>query len=382
MNLQLAFAVGLLVPIAAFSAATGADQRDFFEMRVRPVLAKNCFGCHNSAKMGGLEMSGREALLKGGKSGPALVAGDPEKSLLIQAVAQTHERLKMPPSGKLPEAEIADLRAWIKDGAVWPESAAKSAKPAEYVITPEQRAFWAFQPVRKPELPAVKDQKWARTPIDHFILAKLEEKNLKPVALANKRTLIRRVTLDLTGLPPTPEEVQAFVDDKSKDAFAKVVDRLLASPRYGERWGRYWLDVARYSDDKLNSTQDDPYPNSFRYRDWVINAFNQDMPYDQFIKEQIAGDLLAEKDPEKYQPGLAFYADSPEFQEDRVDATTRGFFGANRGLRAMPRPQIRPDSDQGLLFATWHFPGHGVSRNAARCRQCSRRVSEAQEAGG
>ncbi len=309
-------------------AASVADQRDFFEMRVRPVLAKNCFTCHTTARMGGLEMSGRDALIKGGKSGPAIVPGDAEKSLLVQAVAQTHERLKMPPQGKLAESEIADLRAWIKDGAIWPESApSKNAKAGEYVITPEQRAYWAFQPVRKPDPPAVKDKNWGRSTVDRFILAKLESKNLKPVGMAGKPALIRRATFDLIGLPPTTEEVDAFVRDKSKDAFAKVVDRLLASPHYGERWGRYWLDVARYSDDKLNSTMDEPYANSFRYRDWVIAAFNQDMPYDLFVKAQIAGDQLPEKDPEKYQPGLAFYADSPEFQDDRVDVTSRGFLG-------------------------------------------------------
>ena len=320
--------LGLFLCAGALAATPEDGQRDFFEMRVRPVLAKNCFACHGSARMGGLEMSGREALIKGGKSGPAIVPNDPDKSLLIQAVAQTHERLKMPPQGKLAESEIADLRAWIKDGAVWPAGApANNAKQGEYVITPEQRAFWAFQPVRKPEPPAVKDKGWARGPIDRFILAKLESQGLKPVRGAGKRVLIRRATLDLIGLPPTPEEVEAFVRDESKDAFAKVVDRLLASPQYGERWGRYWLDVARYSDDKLNSTQDEPYANSFRYRDWVIRAFNQDMPYDLFIKAQIAGDLLPEKDPEKYEAGLAFYANSPEFQDDRVDVTARGFLG-------------------------------------------------------
>ena len=318
----------LLLFASTLPAASLAEQRDFFEMRVRPVLAKNCFSCHTTARMGGLEMSGREALLKGGKSGPAIVPGDADKSLLAQAVAQTLERLKMPPQGKLAESEIADLRAWIKDGAIWPESApVKNAKPGEYVITPEQRTFWAFQPVRKHDPPPVKDKNWARTAIDRFILAKLESKNLKPVHPADKRTLIRRATFDLIGLPPTPEEVDAFLRDTSPDALAKVVDRLLASPHYGERWGRYWLDVARYSDDKLNSTMDEPYANSFRYRDWVIRAFNDDMPYDMFVKAQIAGDLLPEKNPEKYQPGLAFYADSPEFQDDRVDATSRGFLG-------------------------------------------------------
>jgi hypothetical protein len=307
-------------------AASVAEQRDFFEMRVRPVLAKNCFTCHTASRMGGLEMTSRATLLKGGKSGAAVTPGDPDKSLLIQAVAQTHERLKMPPQGKLADKEIADLREWIRDGAVWPESAAAPAGTG-YVITPEQRAYWAFQPVRKPEPPAVKDKNWPRGPIDRFILARLEEKGLKPVRTADKHTLIRRATLDLTGLPPLPAEVDAFLRDTSKDAFAKVIDRLLASPRYGERWGRYWLDVARYSDDKLNSTKDEPLPNSFRYRDWVIRAFNEDMPYDVFVKAQIAGDLLPEKDPGKYEPGLAFYANSPEFQDDRVDVTTRGFLG-------------------------------------------------------
>src|SRR5438876_7990323 len=164
--------LALILATPALPAASVADQREFFEMRVRPVLAKNCFACHTSSRMGGLEMSGREAILKGGKSGPAIVPGEPDKSLLVQAVAQTHERLKMPPQGKLAEAEIADLRAWIKDGATWPEAApANTSKGTAYVITPEQRAFWAFQPVRKVEPPPVKDKAWARTAIDKFILA-------------------------------------------------------------------------------------------------------------------------------------------------------------------------------------------------------------------
>ena len=195
------------------------------------------------------------------------------------------------------------------------------------MITPEQRSFWAFQRVRKPAVPPVKDTAFVRNAIDHFILARLEEKGLRPAHAADPRILLRRATLDLTGLPPTPEEVDAFLADRSPDAFAKVVDRLLASPRYGERWGRYWLDVARYSDDKLNSTEEEPYPNAFRYRDWVIQAFNRDMPYDVFVKAQIAGDLLPSDDPLEYQPGLGFYALSPEMQDERVDATTRGFLG-------------------------------------------------------
>ncbi|MEO7144212.1 MAG: PSD1 and planctomycete cytochrome C domain-containing protein [Bryobacteraceae bacterium] len=294
-------------------------------MRVRPVLVKNCYACHTGSQMGGLQLDTREHVVKGGKDGPVIVAGDPDHSLLIQAVRQTHPRIKMPPGKKLSEQEIADLAEWVKNGAVWGASA--PAQPAGYGITDKQRAFWSFQPVRKPAPPAVKDTAWAKTAIDRFVLAKLEAKGLKPVRAADKRTLIRRATYDLTGLPPTPAEVDAFVADKSPAAFATVVDRLLESPHYGERWGRFWLDVARYSDDKLDSERDNPYPNSFRYRDWVIKAFNDDMRYDLFVKAQIAGDSIATDDRARYEPGLGFYALSPEFQDDRVDATTRGFLG-------------------------------------------------------
>src|SRR5258708_2602713 len=182
-----------------------------------------------------------------------------------------------------------------------------------------RRRFGPFRRVRKPAAPPVRNTSLVRNAIDHFILAKLEEKGLKPARPADKRVLLRRATIDLTGLPPAPEEVDAFLADRSPNAFATVVDRLLASPRYGERWGRYWLDVARYSDDKLNSTQEEPYPNAFRYRDWVIEAFNRDMPYDLFVKAQIAGDLLKSGDPLQFQPGLGFYALSPEMQDERVD---------------------------------------------------------------
>jgi len=316
----------VLSTIPAFSA-TADKAEEFFEMKVRPILAKNCFACHTASKMGGLEMSSREALLKGGADGAAIVPGDPDHSLLIRAVRHEDARIKMPPQGQLSSDEIDQLSLWVKAGAVWPKShvsqGTTAAKGDDYVITPEQRNYWAFRPVTKPAPP--KADAWAKTPIDHFIAAKLQEKGLAPVKPANKRTLIRRATFDLTGLPPTPEEVDAFLKDKSARAFAKVVDRLLASPRYGERWGRHWLDVSRYSDDKLDSERDAPHPNAFRYRDWVIQAFNDDMPYDEFVKAQIAGDLLP--NPEKTAAGLGLYALSPEFQDDRVDVTTRGFLG-------------------------------------------------------
>ena len=302
--------------------AAAPTPQEFFEMKVRPVLAKNCFSCHTNSKLGGLDLSTRESLLKGGKSGPAIIPGDPAQSLLMKAVRFEDSKLKMPMGGaKLKPEEIAAIETWIKEGATWPESPKPAVAAKGYVITPEQKAFWSFQPVRKPTLPAVKN---ARSSIDRFILAKLDEKHLKPAPRATRTTLLRRASYDLTGLPPTPEEVDAFLVDKSSNAFEKVIDRLLASPRYGERWGRFWLDVARYSDDKLNSTMDEPQKNAFRFRDWVIEAFNKDLPYDTLVKAQIAGDLLDNKD---LVAATGMYALSPEFQDDRVDVTTRGFLG-------------------------------------------------------
>ncbi|HEY3740994.1 MAG TPA: PSD1 and planctomycete cytochrome C domain-containing protein [Bryobacteraceae bacterium] len=299
----------LALLLLAPSLLPAATSSDFFELRIRPVLAKNCYTCHNGAHMGGLDLNSRESILKGGNTGPAIIAGNPQASLLIQAVKKEHARIKMPPSGPgLKPEEIADLSTWIKDGAIWPTTAAPQQTTKHKQITPEQRAFWSFQPVKPPAD--------SNATID-TILGKSE-----PVA--PKRTLLRRVTFDLTGLPPTPEEADAFLADKSPNAYAKVVDRLLASPHYGERWGRVWLDVARYSDDKLNSEFEDPRPNAFRYRDWVIKAFNDDMPYDTFVKAQIAGDLMGNP---ALIPGLGMYAMSPEFQDDRVDVTTRGFLG-------------------------------------------------------
>ncbi|MEO8369637.1 MAG: PSD1 and planctomycete cytochrome C domain-containing protein [Candidatus Solibacter sp.] len=308
-------------------SAVAADS-DFFEAKVRPVLAANCYGCHTDTQMGGLRLDSAEGLRKGGKSGAPVVAGKPDDSLLIQAIRQTHPRLKMPPGGKLKPAEIEAIAEWVKAGAVWPTGPAPVvSKTPEYVITSQQRAFWSFQKVRKPAVPVVKSAARVQSPIDNFVFAKLEAQGLKPARPADKRILIRRATFDLTGLPPTAEEVDGFLADGSPGAFAKVVDRLLASPQYGERWGRYWLDVARYSDDKLNSTQEEPYPNAYRYRDWVIAAFNSDLPYDTFVKAQIAGDMLESKDPLQYLPALGYYSLSPEMQDERVDATTRGFLG-------------------------------------------------------
>ena len=188
---------------------------------------------------------------------------------------------------------------------------------------------------------------------------------------ADKNVLLRRVYLDLIGLPPTPEQVAAFAGDRSPKALAKVVDQLLASPHYGERWGRHWLDVARYSDDKLNIVADEPYPNAFRYRDWVIQAFNDDMPYDTFVKAQIAADLLPAGDREKLMPALGFYGMSAQYQEDRPDATGQGFSGIDCRMRSVPRSQIRPDSHEGLLLAARSFHQYEAERISARAAPTS-----------
>ncbi|MBM3774111.1 MAG: DUF1549 domain-containing protein, partial [Acidobacteria bacterium] len=290
---------------------------------MRPVLAKHCYSCHSATQMASLRVDSREALVRGGNSGPAIVPGKPEESLLIQTVSHAHARLRMPPPGKLSETEIQDLAAWIRDGAVWP--AAPASASAGGKITAGQRAFWSFQPIQKPLVPEVRNRAWTRSPIDRFVLAKLEAKGIEPVGPADPRALIRRAYFDLVGLPPTPEQVDAFLADQSADSFAKVIESLLASPHYGERWARYWLDIARYADERLASTKDEPYPNSFRYRDWVVQAFNDDMPFDLFVKAQIAGDLLEGVERERVLPGLGFYGLSPELQDDRVDVTTRGF---------------------------------------------------------
>lgn len=281
------------VPAASAPALT-MEQEQFFEKRVRPLLISNCFSCHdNSTQMGSLRLDSRAALLKGGTSGAAIIPGDPEKSLLIRAVCYD-SKLKMPPSGKLTAQQIADLTAWVKMGAPWPEvrrpvSAATSAPGSA-----QSARFWSFQPVKSPPIPVVKNRAWVKSPLDAFILAGLEKKGLIPATPADRRTLLRRATFDLTGLPPTPEEVNAFRADTSPDAFSRVVDRLLASPQYGERWGRHWLDVVRYADsqDARGIGGEGDISEAWRYRDWVVDAFNSDLPYNRFVMDQVAGDLL------------------------------------------------------------------------------------------
>jgi cytochrome c553/plasmid stability protein/mono/diheme cytochrome c family protein len=337
---------------AAATVPPITQDANLFETRIRPLLAANCFACHGESAMSGLRVDSRAGLLRGGETGPAIVPGDPEKSTLLKAVQHAEGFPRMPRGrAKLPAADIEAIADWIRAGAVWPSSgdAAPAPAAAPRVITPEQRAFWAFQPIKKPAAPDVRDAAWPRTDIDRFILSRLERDGLSPVAAADKLTLIRRASLDLTGLPPTPGDVDAFLKDASPDAFDKLVDRLLASPRYGEAWARMWLDVARYGEDDYRSLDPmgrgfNPYPNAHLYRDWVIRSFNDDLPYDQFVTAQLAADLLEGPERVRHLPALGFLGLGPWYYDngaveitraderhDRVDAVSRGFLGITVG---------------------------------------------------
>jgi cytochrome c553 len=321
---------------AAPPARSGrAAAEAFFESKVRPVLAGSCVSCHGAKKQrGDLRLDSRAALLKGGEHGPAVVPGDPDRSLLVQAVRHNHEDVKMPPNKRLPDAEVQALAAWVKDGAVWPEGAASARLR-------EERP-WAFRLLRQVEPPPGPSGQ-SMGPIDRFILARLRERGLQPAAPADRRTLIRRVTFDLTGLPPTPEEVSAFLADRAPGAYERLVERLLASPRYGERWGRHWLDVARYADTG-GFEADHTYPNAWRYRDYVIRALNADKPFDRFLHEQVAGDELWPGDPEAV-TATGLYCVGPvlpesasvlgqleqEWLTDAADTTGAAFLGLTFG---------------------------------------------------
>ncbi|HWE35200.1 MAG TPA: PSD1 and planctomycete cytochrome C domain-containing protein [Isosphaeraceae bacterium] len=309
------------------------DPATDFEVKIRPVLAGTCFPCHGGKKTSqGLRVDSRAALLRGGEGGPAVVPGDPARSLLVRALRHDDDAPKMPPEKALPDAVVADFAAWVAAGAPWPETSSPGAFAAQ--------KHWAFAPVRPAE-PPPDPAGWSGHPIDRFLAARWREHGLKPAREADRRTLIRRVTVDLTGLPPTPEEVRAFVDDPAPDAWERLVDRLLASPLYGERWGRHWLDVARFAD-TAGDNADYPVPEARLYRDYVIDAFNADKPYDAFVREQLAGDLLAADGPraayaeEVVATGfLALsrrYATAP-FElwhltiEDAIETTGRAFLG-------------------------------------------------------
>jgi hypothetical protein len=287
---------------AAQAQEAASDRLDFFEKRIRPVLVERCYSCHSIAsrrQKGGLALDSREAMLRGGESGRAVVPGDPEKSLLVKAIRYGDEDLRMPPAkqkARLSAGQVADIEAWIRAGAAVPAPTAGPATPDEAAW--EARKKWLFEPPSDPPVPPAAP---GESPIDAFLRAKLDARGMALSAPADRRTLLRRVTYDLIGLPPTPEEMDAFLSDPSPDAFTTVIERLLASPQYGERWGRHWLDLARYAvvreDGAAKRKEPSEIPEAWRYRDWVIDAFNRDLPYDDFIRHQIAGDLLPPKEP-------------------------------------------------------------------------------------
>ncbi|MBN9118764.1 MAG: PSD1 domain-containing protein [Planctomycetes bacterium] len=343
--LRTALAVALLVPLAVSTAVRAADPApdakkvEFFEAKIRPVLVEQCYKCHSeeAAKAnklkGGLKLDTKAGLLAGGDTGAAMVPGKRDAGTLLKSLKYDGD-VQMPPKGKLPAAVIKDFETWIADGAADP----RTGEVAKAGIDIEKgKRFWSFQVPKEPAVPGN-----AKSAIDAFVQAKWAEKGLKPVARADKRTLIRRAYFDLTGLPPAPEAIDAFLKDESPDAFAHVIDTLLASPHYGEKWARHWLDVARYAEDQAHTFGVKPKTQAWRYRDWVITAFNNDVPYDRFVKLQIAGDLLPDAPEDVFTKygGLGFLGLGAEYYkntaaaqaiaeelDDRVDTLTRGFLG-------------------------------------------------------
>ena len=336
-------------PLLVSGLFAQATDPAFFETKIRPVLVGKCYGCHSSklkAPMGGLALDTKAALLAGGSSGPALIPGKPDESRLIQALTYTNPELQMPPSGKLPDTVVADFRQWIASGAADPRVATSNSAPATAPLKgmslEDGRKWWAFQPIHETPAPKVADASWPRTKIDAFILARLEAKKLKPSPQEDRRTLVRRAYVDLVGYKPSYEEVEAFANDPSPKAWENLVDRLQASPQYGERWGRHWMDVARFGEDNPTSEATNPaYPFAWRYRDWIIEAVNKDVPYDRFVKLQLAADLMPDV-PREDLRALGYLGAAPIYHKDqrlskdviggfmtddwdeRVDALTRG----------------------------------------------------------
>jgi hypothetical protein len=301
LPLKTGLPLAVLLALGSFLAVRAADptpeQIEHFEKKVRPVLAQYCYKCHSAQARrpkGGLRLDSRAGLLKGGDNGPAILPGHPDRSRLLTALRYTDPELQMPPKGKLPDSVLADLTAWVQMGAPWPNEAGPQTAAGTYAfdLAKRKREHWCWQPLHPTPPPPVRDGAWPLDPVDYFILAQLEGKGLAPASAADRRTLLRRVSFDLVGLPPTPEEEEAFLHDTSLDAFARVVDRLLASPHFGERWGRHWLDLVRYAETRGHE-YDYTLPNAYQYRDYVLRAVNADVPYDRFVTEHIAGDLIS-----------------------------------------------------------------------------------------
>ena len=294
MRALLRLVCGFVLVALTVSAAPSPEQLEFFEREIRPLLAENCFACHGSkapAAFANLRLDSRAGVLQGGDSGPAVVEGEPDASPLIRAVRGDIEQ--MPPTGKLAAEKIAALEEWVRIGAPWPEEQAPASSPpaAGFDLEARRNEHWAWQPVKRVDPPAVRDESWPLGPTDRFLLARLESEGLSPSEEADRRAFIRRASFDLIGLPPTPDEIDAFLDDSSSEAHEKLIDRLLASPHFGERMARSWMDLVRYSESH-GSEGDPDTRDAWRYRDYLIRALNADVPYDQLVREHIAGDLL------------------------------------------------------------------------------------------
>jgi hypothetical protein len=367
-----------------FAHAPTPDQIAFFERKIRPVLVESCYECHSEGAdkiKGGLLLDSRAGVEEGGFTGAAITPGNPDASLLIEALRHTSEDVAMPPKKKLPPEVIADFETWVSMGAPDPRitDTVASVRAKESIDWDAARTWWAFQPLTQPALPEVKQANWPVNAIDRFILARLEAVQLAPAAAADKRALIRRATYDLTGLPPTPDDITAFLNDDQPEAFARVVDRLLASPRYGERWGRHWLDVVRYAD-TAGDNSDYPIPQIHRYRDWVIGAFNRDLPYDQFVRDQLAGDLRGGTTPGEQQERIVatgYLANARRFGsrvddypqhltiEDTIDNVGRSFLGLTVSCARCHDHKFDPISakDYYALYGIFHstrYPWPGI----------------------
>ncbi|MEZ6054979.1 MAG: DUF1549 domain-containing protein, partial [Planctomycetaceae bacterium] len=334
----------LILSLAGWSSvmqgADTTDQAHFFESQIRPLIVRRCVECHGGKKQeAGLRLDSRTGVTAGVDGEQVLVPGNPTESRLMQVLRYSNDDVQMPPTGRLPDAEIELLTKWIADGAYWPEDTTPQAgglptyavrEDGEIDFEQAAASHWAYQPIRKPALPHTTNDEWASTPIDRFILARLDDAGLQPSAPADRRSLIRRATYDLIGLPPTYDEVEAFVADDSPDAYPRLIERLLASPLYGQRWGRYWLDIARYADTKgYVFTQNRKYPYAYTYRNYVIDALNADKPIDRFIVEQLAADHLQLADDDPALAALGFLTVGPRFLnrqpdiiDDRIDVVT------------------------------------------------------------
>jgi hypothetical protein len=384
----IVIASGVALQLGGARMATASDDPglarfEFFERRVRPLLADRCYECHSASAAepkGGLRLDTRSGMVKGGSRGPAIVPGDADQSLIVNAIRYQSEDLQMPPKAMLTADEIDAIVAWINSGAPDPRTdATATSGPNSMNRELDERQRWVFQPPAEPSVPAVKNHEWPRGDVDRFILAKLEERGLAPARDADKRTLIRRATFDLIGLPPTPEEIDAFLADESPDAFARLVDRLLASPHYGERWGRFWLDLVRYAD-TAGDNSDYPVPQLYKYRDWVMDALNRDMPYDEFIRQQLAGDLMpSASDDEKYAKIIAtgYIASARRFGsvvddypqhltiEDTIDNLGRTFLGLSINCARCHDHKFDPITSEdyyGLygFFSSTRYPWPGI----------------------